>query len=1423
MIRLLRAALAQRLAIYTIVIVLTIAGAFVAAILPVSLYPPLEFSRINVRAENSDLAPSLVQASLTRPLSRELATIPYASFDPRQLSGTLALQKVSTVIGALQARLPIGTAVHVQQITSNLFPVVTYALTSTKLSAVQLREAAEFTIKPQLTGLSGIAAVNVLGGDVREYLVALDPLRMGAHSVTIDDVATAITKTNAIASVGHADADYVRSTILASGMARSLDDVARMPVASRDGSVLTVGTVATVSEAAGPRFVTATSAGRSAVLLNIFPQPGSSYVSVSRTVEAAMRTVVPSAGDIHVSKFWDLSTLVADAIENLRDAILVGLVLSILVLFFFLRNWRATLIAGVVIPLTIVISFVFMFFFGQGLSLMTLGGLAVGVGLIIDDAIVVVENINRHLGRGEDRQQGVLEAVAEIAGPMTSSTITTIVVFAPLSLLSGVAGAFFQALSITLAISLVVSLVLAFLFTPNLAARFLRAEPEKRNPLVDAIERRYVPLLVASLRRRGLIFACAGLILATTFLIGRSLGSDFLPTLDEGAFEHTFTLPPGTTLAETERVERQIEGIIDDDPATARSAGIIGASLTLVNTDTPAGVNGGTLRITLEPKVSLLSFFPSDPRRRVGIRTIMDRIGDRIASAAPKAQFSNRQLIQDSLNDLSNQAAPIEIRLFGPEQSLLVPLATQLANRISGVPGVAGVFSGVTYHNPSIVVRADPAASALGVSAGQLAEDEATIFGGRIVSQVIANPLIIPIRLRYDIPLDPSPASLASLPYVTPTGNVVPLGRLVTFTTSPPQSDISEINGRQYIAITAQIDGSNLGEIVEKLRKEIDKIRLPSGYSYAIAGSYELQQESFRQFALAIGLSVALVFLVMVVQFRSLLQPIAILCAVPLSGFGAVVILWLTHVTLNVSSLMGVILLVGLVVKNGILLLEYAAKNERAGEALHVALVNAARVRLRPILMTTLTALLGMVPLAFAIGSGSELLQPLAIVVIGGLSFSTLFTLVLVPVIFTVLVDVGRRSTRERLLVRTIFVSVAAIAMCPVMLGASSAPLTLTDAIASATRLSTGEASIALSEATKMANRVRRQPRTSVVSTLVSQPQSGTSPQYQASIEYTIDVGSSPRRLGALQATQAQLVQAGASLAQIERATVRSIIVAFFGVASAQADVGMGAENLALAQRTLSVAKVRSTQGVAPLLDVDRANAALAVATATLDSAHASLEGARGVLRRFVPSFGTAASIAVPVRTDPVPDPNTVVASALASDVNVATAAATLRSAQVAALFVKAETSPGLTVGIGPGISRTGNAQSIGPAATIALDIPLSSAFMRSNLIASDAAVLVARAGVDASRAEAAQVALQARSAAMSALARIPNLDRALRATRHVAEADLAGYRIGALSSSEVLAAQSQVASSRAAFIAATLSAAEARAILDLQMGVLDT
>jgi multidrug efflux pump subunit AcrB len=1010
-----RAALSQRLAVYALVTILVLAGLTAVGALPQAVYPNLDLSRVNVRVERGDLAPSLVQSSLTRPLERELSAVLGVqqlvatstqgaaditlTFDPRVASTNVALQRVSTAVGAVEASLPKGTAVRIQQVGTNLFPVLSYALTSDALTQMQLREAVEYQIRPQLIGLPGVALVTVLGGDVREYLVSVDPRRLAAHGLSLERLTSAIAQTNQIDAVGHADSGYVRSTILASGMAHSVGDLANIPLAAKDGRPLTVGTVASVIEAAAPPTVRASTLGKNAVILNVFAQPRASYVGVAHTAAAAMETALSGVPDVRANRFWDQSILVSAAIDNLRDAILIGLALSTLVLLFFLRNWRMTLVAGVVIPLTIVITFGVMRLLGQGLNLMTLGGLAIGVGLVIDDAIVVVENISRHMGRGEDRQAAVVTAVGEIAGPMTTSTLTTIVVFAPLSLLSGIPGAFFTALSISLSAALIVSLILAFVFTPNVALQAAReaGTPAQRHRFVGWVNRRYTPLLAGALRCRTPVILGALAILGATVWLGTHLGTDFLPALDEGAFELTYTLPAGTALPETQRVAHEIQGAIDADPAVARSAGIIGASMTLINTDTPQGTSGGTMRATLRPK------------RSEGIRTVMDRIGDRIRAMAPNTQFSTRQLLQDSLSDLANQQAPIEIRVFGPQQSALVPLATNVASRIGQVPGVDGAFSGVIYHNPSIVVRADPAASAFGVSAAQLAEDERVLFGGALVSDVIQNPLTIPVRVRYDLPLDLNPADLGKIPYVTPGGGVQPLSRLATFMTSPPQSDIQELNARQYLAVTAQISGSNLGAIISGIKRQLAQIDWPPGYTYQIAGSYALQQQSFRQFALAIALSVALVLLVMIAQFRSLLQPLAILTAVPLAAFGAALALYLARISINVSSLMGVILLVGLVVKNGILLLEYAAANQRRGQSTQTALIAAGQIRLRPILMTTLTALLGMLPLAFGIGSGSELLQPLAVAIIGGLAFSTLFTLIVVPVVFATFVDLDRR------------------------------------------------------------------------------------------------------------------------------------------------------------------------------------------------------------------------------------------------------------------------------------------------------------------------------------------------------------------------------------------------------------------------------
>lgn len=1000
--------LSQWRALYLIVSVFIIAGIIAALNLPEQVYPTLNYSRVMVIAENGDLAPSLVQASISRPLEQQLSSVLgvvnmtatstqgaaaiAATFDPHVADANVALQRVSTAVSTVQSQLPSGTTVTVLQVDPSLFPVLGYALSSSHLNGMQLREFAKYQLKPQVLGLPGVSLVTDLGGNVREYLVSADPQRLAAHRLTVDQVTEAIARTNTVRSVGHTDNGYVRSTILAMGQAHNAADIANIPVVNAGGTPITVGMLASVVQAPAPPLWAASTSGQNAVLVNVFAQHGASFVGVANVVSAAMGRIQAANPKVHITRFWNQGTLVSEAIGSLRDAIVVGLVLSTLVLYFFLRNWSSTLVAAAVIPLSIVMTFALMGLLHQSLNLMTLGGLAIGVGLIIDDAIVVVENIYRHLGRGEERSVAIATAVSEIAAPMISSTFTTIVVFAPLALLSGVAGAFFTALAITLSVALLFSLLLALAFTPTIGAQFLKIQTSRMSRVVDRVEKRYEPALTWALRRRLPVIATAVLVLAITVLLGRSLGTDFMPALDEGAFELNFRMPPGTTLAETRRTGAQIENIVTHDPAIASEATVIGLTMTFA--DTPAGTNDGTLRATLKPKGT-----------RPPIGTVIARIQERIHEVAPAAQISTKQLLADMLNDLSNEAAPIEIRVFGPDQATLVPIAGDIANRIQGIPGVTGVFSGAIYHNPSLVVRPDPNVGAFGLTPAQVATCEAVAYGGDVISSVVQNPLTIPVRVRYPGPLDPTLAQVEGTICPTPTGSLAPLSRLATFLNAPPQTTISEMNQRQYISVTAQIDGSNVGAIASAIKQRLQDLSLPAGYSTEIAGAYQLQNQSFGQFGLAIALSVALVFLVMLVQFRSFVQPLAIVLTVPLALFGAFLALFLTRQTLNVSSLMGLILLVGLVVKNGILLLEYTHRAEARGEAPDVALRSAARVRLRPILMTTLTALLGMLPLAFAIGSGSELLQPLAIAVLGGLTFSTVFTLIIIPVVYRSLLD----------------------------------------------------------------------------------------------------------------------------------------------------------------------------------------------------------------------------------------------------------------------------------------------------------------------------------------------------------------------------------------------------------------------------------
>ena len=993
-------------------VVLVALGLASVSKLPMSIYPRVSFARVVVVAQNGQMPPEQVQQNITRPIEQAVSTIVGVklvqsnsaqgsslvsiTFDP-SIDINVDLQRVNSTVSDVRAMLPPNTDVQAQYVNPNIFPVLGYTISVAGKSPADVHTLAEFTIKPALTGIEGVAQIRVVGGRHPEYWVSVDPRQAASRGISMDTLASAIAANNAVTSVGHFNGFDQSQIVLVSGKPQSPSDVANIVVDTRNGTPITVGDVANVHDALELRTSLVSSGGRDTVLLNVYAQPGGNISQIYRDVDAVLRKEARSLGPgASILPYWNQATLVNDSVARLRDAILIGTLLSVAVMWFFLGSVRSTLVAATVIPLTIAIAFFFMRLFGQGLNLMTLGGLAIGVGLVIVDAIFVVENIYRHLQEGVDRFEAVRRGMAEIAVPMIGSTVTTIVVFAPMALLSGVTGAFFIALSVTLATALALSLFFALFITPLMSAYFLRA-PRRggrrpRHPgawTMDWLLRRYEPGLRWLLRRPLFAFAGAGAILGLTILIGSGLGSDFLPEMDEGAFEFNFTMPPGTSLNETDRALKQAESVIAANPnvlAYARLTGLDPSGFF------PAPPNAGNIRATLLER----------NKRKDGIDKILDDVRGDVSAKVPILKFTITQILQDLLNDLSNTPATIEIKIFGNDETRLEAIAKQVDDRIVKVRGVVDDFNGIVYSTPNTLVKLKPlAGSRAGFTTTSLTAAVQAGFDGIVATTIPRLPVPVPVRIRYDAPWnDISLGDLQTLPIVAPNGATYSLSSLADVVALGNTTERNEENLQQIVRVTANVSGRDLGGTIADIRSALANVRLPAGYRLVYGGRYALQQQSFSEFGTAIAVAILLVFITMVFEFRGFRIPIVVISSVPLALFGVVVALRITGIPLNVSSFMGLILLVGGVVKNGILLFDEVDKLIARGATPESAMVEAGRLRMRPIIMTTLTSLLGVVPLALGLGAGSEMQKPLAVATIGGLAFSTFFTLYLMPAFY---------------------------------------------------------------------------------------------------------------------------------------------------------------------------------------------------------------------------------------------------------------------------------------------------------------------------------------------------------------------------------------------------------------------------------------
>lgn len=983
----------QRSLVFVTTVGLMLAGIVSMRRLGTGIYPEVEFPRIVVVAHAAELPPEEIQAAVVRPLEQSLATvIGLRRMRVRIIRGAAelalqfadstdmwrALQLVDAAAANARAEIPAGVEIETQKVTPADFPILSYNLVGG--TPTERREVAEQVIVPVFSRIPGVGHVEVVGGDPREIEVVANPARLAASGIRPAELAKRVGDGLTRRAVGRFDSLRQSATVLAESPAFNVLTIPQLPIAaSRQGSVR-LGTVADVFEGAPDRTLGVHGPEGDAVQISISRMLGASAPDIVSGIESAAKRLRLPPG-ISLKEVYNQGGLIHDSILGIRDAIAIGILLTIAVLALFLRNARAGLLAALSVPVALVSTFFGMSLFGQTLNLMSLGGMAIAIGLVIDDAIVVVEAIVKRREEGAEGTSAVSEALREMTSPVIGTTVTTIVVLLPLAMMAGLVGSFFKALALTLSVAVFVSLLFALLILPLLATRL--AAPKSVGG--GRLDRMHAAILGKARTHRLVLSLITAALLVAGLVVALRMPSGFLPEMDEGAFVVDYFLPAGTSLAETERSALKIEAILATTAGVDTWSRRTGAELGPV---TATLVSRGDIAVRLVPR----------GKRKEAEEVIAD-VRAKLESQLPGIRVEFIQILDDVLNDLSGSPRPLEVKLFGPDDKVLRELAATVAEKISSIPRLVDFYSGVEGRVPLRRFIVDSEATLrMGLSSADVADDLATALQGKIVGSVPRLDRLVPVRVRFPDSIRFVPEAVGAFP-VSVNGTTLPISGLAPFTDSSGASVLYRENLSPVVPAAAEVAGGDLGAAVREVKSRLDRMTFPAGYRYEIGGQAESQGRAFNDLAQVLGLGILAVFAVLVAQFRSARAALLVLLTVPIALSGGVLSLFVCGVPLNVSSVMGLVLLVGLVVKNGILLVEKAQERMAAGTPASEALVEAARRRLRPIVMTTLCTVFGLLPLAFALGAGSELQRPLAVAVVGGLLVSTLATLVALPLL----------------------------------------------------------------------------------------------------------------------------------------------------------------------------------------------------------------------------------------------------------------------------------------------------------------------------------------------------------------------------------------------------------------------------------------
>ena len=1039
-----RFALKNPISILMIAIAVVVLGATSVNKLSVDVFPSITMPVVVVGTLFPGASPADVERSITYPIEKSVASVNDVSYIQSMSKEGFSMVMVFFNWGANIDRGSVDIIESIQRIMSMLppgiqqpfvvkfdisnIPVCMVTVSSNRLNGLQLNDLATNVVEPQIEHLPHVAAATVNGGLIRQINVDLNPEKLIAKNVSFMDVIMAVTNANFILPSGDIKINNLDYNLFTTNQFTTVPPMNNIVVKVVNGVPIHIGDVGQVLDAAQTQTNIARVNGKSGVYLVVNKTPGANTVDVVDAVKGLLPHLLNIPGGVKFDVSFDQSIYIKQAINSLIHEALQGALLAFLIILVFLRSFTSTLIISLSIPLSVMMTFILLYFVGhQTLNMFTLGALTLSVGRLVDDAIVVLENIYRHRGLGKSPVKAAIDGSGEVAMPVLASTITTISVFFPVVFITGIARLLFEPFALTISFALIASYFVSLTVIPALSKKYLRPEKDysvksgrlyerifaRSKAFFDGIDSMYQNTLGWALsHKRVVVFGIAGLFVVSLFLV-KFIGTEFFPQTDENQFLITMRAPIGTRLEITNQYVKQIEQIIRDTIPAKYIKTVIS------NEGLPSGFGAIWSQNTGPHAAQIQVNLVTPDKRDESDVELMNKVRKRMEGVITGIQtyFLSGGIVSRILN--FGSTAPVDVELYGYDLATAAEQAQRVASVMRKTPGVTDVMISREEDYPEIDINVDREKAALaGVDQRTVANTVLTsmssslsIFPSIYTDPVTGNNYYVVVQM--DKRFTEGMENLEDIPLPTYTGKSIFLKDIADITKSVGPVLIERKYQQRVIHITANATGRPLGDVASDLSKAFSRLNLPPGFYVSMSGEVAQQKGAFTSMFFALLLAIMLIYMIMASQFKSLIDPFIIMFSVPMGFIGVLWMLFITNTTLSIESFMGVIMMIGIVVSNGILLVDYTNRLRAQGIELHEAVIKGGRTRLRPILMTSLATILGLIPMAVGIGAGSETNMPLARAVIGGLLVSTFLTLLLIPTLYTIFEERFKRTIKQ--------------------------------------------------------------------------------------------------------------------------------------------------------------------------------------------------------------------------------------------------------------------------------------------------------------------------------------------------------------------------------------------------------------------------